>query len=158
MGFDLHLGDHDGIAILCWSNRQSLDAARFVGTCSVLAIVGLYSLFCSQGHGIDLCSSDALRCGQDILLANHVGCCGRAIPKGVRLTLKRDRRHRMLTVGVLGNPVIGFMQEESAKTAIVAELPDVYPQVSKDATYFLGSYQAVDTDKVAKLEGNQEES
>ncbi len=59
----------------------------------------------------------------------------------------------MLTVGVLGNPVIGFMQEESAKTAIVAELPDVYPQVSKDATYFLGSYQAVDTDKVAKLEG-----
>ncbi len=82
MGFDLHLGDHDGIAILCWSNRQSLDAARFVGSLLGARDCWPLQLVCSQRHGIDLCSSDALRCGQDILLANHVGCCGRAIPKG----------------------------------------------------------------------------
>lgn len=58
----------------------------------------------------------------------------------------------MLAVGILGGPVIGAITEKTAQTAIEKNVSaDAYKQVSKEGKYILGSYSAVDVDKVAKL-------
>ena len=58
----------------------------------------------------------------------------------------------MLAVGILGGPVIGAITEKTAQSAIEQKVsPEAYAKVSKDGTYVLGSYKAVDDDKVAEL-------
>jgi hypothetical protein len=57
----------------------------------------------------------------------------------------------MLTAGVIGGPLIGEFQERSARAAIDAEMPGIYAQVSREDSYVLGSYTAVDGAKVATL-------
>jgi len=58
----------------------------------------------------------------------------------------------MLAVGILGGPVIGAITEKTAETAIVQQTAaDTYAKIAKDGSYVLGSYKAVDKDKVAEL-------
>jgi hypothetical protein len=132
---------------------KALSPLGLLAACSVLAIVGLYSLSVVKGMALIFAAATLYGVGKTFFWPTMLGVVAEQFPKGGALTLNAIAGIGMLTVGVLGNPVIGYMQEESAKTAIVAELPEVYPQVAKDAKYFLGSYQAVDTEKVAKLEG-----
>ncbi|MCU0711006.1 MAG: MFS transporter [Pirellula sp.] len=132
---------------------KALTPLGLLAACSVLAIVGLYSLSVVKGMALIFAAATLYGVGKTFFWPTMLGVVAEQFPKGGALTLNAIAGIGMLTVGVLGQPVIGHMQEESAKTAIVAALPDVYPQVSKDETYFLGSYQAVDTKKVALLEG-----
>jgi hypothetical protein len=76
-------------------------------------------------------------------------------PKGGALTINAIAGIGMLTAGVIGGPLIGYMQERSAQTAIEAEVPGVYNEVARQDSYFLGSYAAVDAEKVAQLPEQQ---
>jgi gas vesicle protein len=57
----------------------------------------------------------------------------------------------MLTVGILGGPVIGKMTEDSIKSKIDSADPAAYEKIAKTDSYFLGEYTAVDSEKVAEL-------
>ena len=58
----------------------------------------------------------------------------------------------MLSVGILGGPVIGAITEKTAETAIVQQTSaETFAKISKDGSYVLGSYKAVDANKVATL-------
>ena len=62
----------------------------------------------------------------------------------------------MLAVGILGGPVIGKMTEDSIKASVeAASSEETYQSVSKESTYFLGDYTAVDSDKVEALPEDQ---
>lgn len=131
---------------------RALSPLGLLAACSVLAIVGLLSLSMVKGMVLIFAAATLYGVGKTFFWPTMLGVVAEQFPKGGALTLNAIAGIGMLTVGILGNPVIGFMQEQSAKAAIVAAMPGVYEEVSKDATYFLGSYQAVDPDKVAKLD------
>jgi len=58
----------------------------------------------------------------------------------------------MLAVGILGGPVIGKMTEDSIKVSVEeANSVETYAKISKDSTYFLGDYTAVDAGKIGDL-------
>ena len=80
-----------------------------------------------------------------------LGVVAEQFPKGGALTLNAIAGIGMLTVGIIGGPMIGKMQEDSAKVALQEKMDGIYEQVSKDDTYFLGGYTAVDDSKVQML-------
>ena len=87
-----------------------------------------------------------------------LGVVSEQCPKGGALTLNAIAGIGMLTVGIVGGPLIGKMQEDSAIKALTDAKPDVVESVSTDRTYFLGGYTAVDMDKVNALNSPEEES
>ncbi len=158
VGVDLHLSDHDGFAILCWSCGQGADTAGLArnlchfGDCwSVLPVV-----YADVRN--DFCCRNVVRYRQDLFLADDVGCGRRAVSQGGALTLNAIAGIGMLTVGIVGGPLIGNMQENSAKVALEAKKPGVYESVSSEDKYILGQYTAVNAGKVAALpEAEKEE-
>ena len=65
----------------------------------------------------------------------------------------------MLAVGILGGPVIGKMAEDAVKQSVIAETnEETYGKISKDSTYFLGDYTAVELAKVDSLEGDEKDT
>jgi hypothetical protein len=65
----------------------------------------------------------------------------------------------MLAVGILGGPVIGKMAEDAVKVSVVsATSEETYGKISKDSTYFLGDYTAVELAKVDALEGDEKDT
>jgi len=70
----------------------------------------------------------------------------------IALTLNAIGGIGMLAVGILGGPVIGAITEKTAETAIVTQTSaETYAKVSKEGSYVLGSYKAIDGEKVATL-------
>ncbi len=72
-------------------------------------------------------------------------------PKGGALTLNAIAGIGMLTVGIVGSPLIGAMQEKSAQGALEKDMEGVYEKVSEERSYFLGKYNAVVDEKVQDL-------
>jgi MFS family permease len=132
---------------------KALTPLGLLATCATLAILGLYSLSIVKGTAMIFAAATLYGIGKTFFWPTMLGVVAEQFPKGGALTLNAISGIGMLAVGVLGNPLIGYMQEQSAKAAIVKEVPGVYETVSKKANYFLGEYEAVDADKVAKLEG-----
>ena len=89
--------------------------------------------------------------GKTFFWPTTLGVVSEQFPKGGALTLNAIAGIGMLTVGIIGGPLIGEMQENVARNALEQEVPGVYATVSKTDAYFLGSYTAVDADKVAAL-------
>jgi hypothetical protein len=89
--------------------------------------------------------------GKTFFWPTTLGVVSEQFPKGGALTLNAIAGIGMLTVGIIGGPLIGEMQENSAKAAIEQEMPDVYAKVSTPNKYFLGDYTAVDQSKVDAL-------
>ncbi|MCK5943996.1 MAG: MFS transporter, partial [Planctomycetes bacterium] len=83
--------------------------------------------------------------------ATTLGVVSEQFPKGGALTLNAIAGIGMLTVGIIGGPLIGEMQEIAAKDALQQQVPGVYETVSTSNSYFLGEYSAVDAGKVAGL-------
>ena len=80
-------------------------------------------------------------------------------PKGGALTLNAIAGIGMLAVGILGGPVIGKMAEDAVKVSVVsATSEETYGKISKDSTYFLGDYTAVELAKVDALEGDEKDT
>jgi hypothetical protein len=80
-----------------------------------------------------------------------LGVVAEQTPKGGALTLNAIAGIGMLTVGILGGPLIGEMQERSIESSIEAKTPGAYQAVSKSDSYFFGTYRALDPAKLAAL-------
>ncbi len=57
----------------------------------------------------------------------------------------------MLSVGILGAPFIGYLQESSATQQLAAANPALYQTVTVEKNYLLGKYQAIDPVKSAAV-------
>ena len=108
---------------------------------------GLFAVFaCATLYGF----------GKTFFWPTTLGVVSEQCPKGGALTLNAIAGIGMLAVGILGGPVIGKMTEDSIKVSVEeATSPETYSSVSKDSTYFLGAYTAVDGEKVGALSEDQ---
>lgn len=119
-----------------------------LATCALLAIIGLYLLSFAAGMAFIFAAATLYGIGKTYFWPTMLGVVSEQCPKGGALTLNAIAGIGMLTVGIVGGPLIGAMQEASAEKAIKAEKEGLYEAVSKEDSYFLGSYNAIDDEKV----------
>lgn len=122
-----------------------------LAVCSVLAIAGLYSLSMTTTFVAIFAAATLYGVGKTFFWPTMLGVVAEQFPKGGALTLNAIAGIGMLTVGIVGGPLIGAMQEGSAEVALEKDMPGVYEKISKDGSYLLGDYKAVDDVKVAEL-------
>jgi MFS family permease len=121
--------------------------------CSSLAIVGLYLLSFAQGVAFIFFAATVYGVAKTYFWPTMLGVVAEQTPKGGALTLNAIAGIGMLTVGILGGPFIGFLQESSVTSGIREELPEVYEQVTQENDYLLGHYSALNPDALATLSG-----
>ena len=127
-----------------------------LATSAVLAIAGLYLLSTASGLFAVFACATLYGFGKTFFWPTTLGVVSEQCPKGGALTLNAIAGIGMLAVGILGGPVIGKMTEDSIKVSVEeATSPETYSSVSKDSTYFLGAYTAVDGEKVGALSEDQ---
>jgi hypothetical protein len=115
---------------------------------ALLAIIGLFFLSTAQGLAVIFIFATLYGFGKTFFWPTMLGVVSEQCPKGGALTLNAIAGIGMLTVGILGQPLIGEMQEDSARKAFEAA---EYEKISKKSSYLLGEYTAIDGDKVKAL-------
>lgn len=135
---------------------HTLTPLGLLATCAALAILGLYWLSLTTTFFMIFAAATLYGIGKTFFWPTMLGVVAEQFPKGGAVTLNAIAGIGMLTVGIIGGPLIGAMQEKSAQVAIESdtELKDMnvsYGSISKEDQYFLGKYQAVDDTKVKEL-------
>jgi MFS family permease len=130
---------------------KALTPLGLLATCAGLAIAGLYLLSFAQGLFLIFAAATLYGVAKTYFWPTMLGVVSEQCPKGGALTLNAIAGIGMLTVGIIGGPLIGAMQEDSAKAALEEKKPGVYETISKDDAYILGAYTAVDESKLSAL-------
>ena len=135
----------------------ALGPLGLLATSSILAIAGLYLLSTATGLAMIFIFATLYGFGKTFFWPTTLGVVSEQCPKGGALTLNAIAGIGMLAVGILGGPVIGKMTEDSIKASVEASSSvETYESISKQSTYFLGDYTAVDGEKVSELPENEE--
>ena len=116
---------------------------------AALAIVGLFFLSTAQGLAMIFVFATLYGFGKTFFWPTMLGVVSEQCPKGGALTLNAIAGIGMLTVGILGGPMIGKMQEDSVANTLPKE---TYEKISVKSSYLLGEYTAADMTKVDALE------
>jgi len=125
--------------------------------CSALAMVGIYSLSMTTTAISIFLAATLYGVAKTYFWPTMLGVVAEQFPRGGAVTLNAIAGIGMLTVGIIGGPMIGKMQEDSAMVALEAAKPGVYQTIQKeDSNLFLGSYTAVD-DKLVESHVDSEE-
>ncbi len=119
--------------------------------CSLLAIVGLKLLSTASGVAFIFFSATIYGVAKTYFWPTMLGVVSEQTPRGGALTINAIGGIGMLTVGILGGPFIGYLQESSVTGALEEELPAVYEQVTQESDYLLGKYTALNTAAVQEL-------
>jgi len=119
--------------------------------CALLAIVGLYLLSFAAAVGFIFFAATIYGVAKTYFWPTMLGVVAEQTPKGGALTLNAIAGIGMLTVGILGGPFIGYLQESSVTSAILTELPATHEQVTQESDYLLGQYTALNGAAVAEL-------
>jgi len=125
---------------------------------AAFAVVGLFMLSSATGMAAIFIFATLYGLGKTFFWPTMLGVVSEQCPKGGALTLNAIAGIGMLTVGIVGGPLIGKMQEDSAKLAIEKESDKgTYAKLSVDRTYFLGAYTAIDEEKLKALPKEEKE-
>ena len=115
---------------------------------ALLAIIGLFFLSTAQGLAMIFIFATLYGFGKTFFWPTMLGVVSEQCPKGGALTLNAIAGIGMLTVGIVGGPLIGAMQEGSVASTLPKE---TYDKISVESSYLLGKYTAVDSGKVSEL-------
>lgn len=124
--------------------------------CASLAVVGLFWLSSAQGLFVIFAAAGLYAVGKTFFWPTMLGVVAEQFPKGGALTLNAIAGIGMLTVGIIGGPWIGAQTAKTTQAEIEKAVPGVYETVAKTDSFILGSYQAIDHDKVATLSEEQQ--
>jgi MFS family permease len=119
--------------------------------CSALAIIGLNLLSFATGVIFIFAAATIYGVAKTYFWPTMLGLVAEQTPKGGALTLNAIAGIGMLTVGILGGPFIGYLQETSVTSALKEEMPAIYEQVTHENDYLLGQYVALDAGGIEKL-------
>lgn len=125
---------------------------------SVLAILGLNFLSGAKDLVMIFAAATFYGVGKSFFWPTMLGIVTEQFPKGGALTLNAIAGIGMLTVGIIGSPLIGKMQEDSWRSAIEAKQQGIYQRISKEDTYVLGKYTKVDSALVKDLAPAEKEA
>jgi MFS family permease len=131
---------------------HKLSPLGLLAVCAGLAIIGLYLLSRSTELFAIFGAATLYGVAKTFFWPTTLGLVAEQTPKGGALTLNAIAGIGMLTVGIVGGPLIGELQEQAAQREIERQLPPgTYQEVSVENSYFLGRYTAVDETRLATL-------
>ena len=137
---------------------QKLGPLGLLATSAAFAVAGLFLLSTAKGLFMVFACATLYGFGKTFFWPTMLGVVSEQCPKGGALTLNAIAGIGMLTVGILGGPVIGKLTEDSIRDTIDKESPGVYETISKKDSYFLGGYTAVDNEKVAAIDDEKQKT
>ncbi len=117
----------------------------------VLAIAGLFWLSTVAGITVIFAAATLYGFGKTFFWPTMLGIVSEQCPKGGALTLNAIAGIGMLSVGIIGTPLIGYFQEDNVAKIVEQEKPEVYDSVKGEGSYVLGEYIKIDALKVATL-------
>jgi MFS family permease len=126
---------------------HSMSPVGLLCVSSLLAALGLWSLAGATGAMI-LLAATLYGVGKSFFWPTMLGIVAERFPRGGALTLNAMGGAGMLGVGVVGAVLLGYIQDTEAVHQLQAKDPAVYQQVVSEKQWVLGSYQAIDPDKV----------
>ncbi|MBC8127403.1 MAG: MFS transporter [Gloeobacteraceae cyanobacterium ES-bin-144] len=136
-----------------------LSPLGLLAACSCIAIIGLILLSGASSLAVIFIAATIYGVGKTFFWPTMLGVVSEQTPKGGALTLNAIAGIGMLAVGIVGGPMIGAITEKTAQTAIERDLSaEAYQKVTKEGKYVLGSYNAVDADKVSELAKTDKET
>ena len=132
---------------------HKLSPLGLLAGCSTLAAIGLFALSKTASAGIFtiFAAATLYGVGKTFFWPTILGLTSEQCPKGGALTLNAIGGIGMLSVGILGAPFIGYLQESSATQQLAAANPALYQTVTVEKNYLLGKYQAIDPVKSAAI-------
>ena len=118
---------------------------------AALAIAGLNLLTTAAGVGV-LAAATLYGIGKTFFWPTMLGVVSEQCPKGGALTLNMISGIGMLAAGVIGNPLLGNIQDKEVDAQLFAQAPAIHAQVAGDEKLSVfGAYRAIDETKVAAL-------
>ena len=139
---------------------HKLSPLGLLATCATLAILGLTALSKTNGAGLAMiCGAATLYgIGKTFFWPTMLGVTAEQCPKGGALTLNTISGIGMLSVGILGFPFIGYLQESTATKKLEASNPALYQTVTAEKNYLLGKYHAIDPVKSGAVTDDADKS
>ena len=131
---------------------KALTPLGLLATCALLACVGLYLLSFASGLVFIFAAATIYGIGKTYFWPTMLGVVSEQCPKGGALTLNAIAGIGMLSVGIIGGPLIGHMQAASAVDAVKTEVSaEAFESVKGGGEYILGKYEDVDKKKLEAL-------
>jgi MFS family permease len=132
---------------------HKLSPLGLLATGAALAAIGLTALSKTNGAtmGVIFAAATLYACGKTFFWPTMLALTSEQCPRGGALTLNAMGGIGMLAVGILGFPFIGGLQESTATQKLQASNPALYQSVTKESSYLLGAYRAIDPEKAAAL-------
>ena len=130
---------------------NKLGPLGLLATAATLAIIGLYLLSMAHSLAFIFLAATVYGFGKTYFWPTMLGVVAEQCPRGGALTLNSIAGIGMLSVGILGGPLIGFFQESTRVAAVEEANPAIVESISYTQTYVLGEYQAIDAAKLAAL-------
>ncbi len=120
--------------------------------CAVLAAIGLNLLSLARLPAMILLAATVYGVGKTFFWPVTLGVVAERFPKGGAVTLNAIAGIGMLAVGVLGNPVLGYIQDtQISRSMTQTGQAAVYQQMAETRSGIFGAYQALDVNKEAAV-------
>lgn len=116
---------------------------------SFFSLVGLMTLSVAGGFAPILFAFVLYAIGQTFYWPTVLGFAAEQYPKGGALTLNTVSAIGLLSVGIIGTPIIGAFRDNHTSNQVKALSETVYENSKTEASFFGVSYATVDTAKAA---------
>ena len=124
---------------------------------AAFAAVGLFLLAGATGLAMVFIAATIYGIGKTFFWPTMLGVVSEQYPKGGALSLNAIAGIGMLSVGIVGGPLIGAFQERNKTDAIAEAHPGMIETIGQDRSYVLGDYKAIDPAKFAELSQEDQE-
>jgi MFS family permease len=124
-----------------------------LATCAALASVGLFWIANAGSSAAMIFAAGTLYgIGKTFFWPTTLGVVTEQFPRGGAMTINAIAGVGMISVGVLGGPILGAIQDNALDERLRAADPAIHARVAGEpATAYLMRYQPVDRSKVAAL-------
>ncbi len=119
---------------------------------SALAAVGLYWLGNAGTAAMTLFAAATLYgVGKTFFWPTTLGVVSEQYPKGGALLLNAISGVGMISIGTLGGPAIGTLQDQTINSAVAHAVPEIHAEIAQEQQGLFFNYQAIDNAKLTTL-------
>jgi MFS family permease len=123
---------------------------------AAIAAVGLYSLSAATGAAI-LLAATLYGLGKTFFWPTTLGVVAEQFPRGGALSLNVVGGVGMLAVGVIGAPLMGYVQDSNVDVNLRAEAPALHAQLTEEKNSLFGDYRGVNPELAAALPAGEQQ-
>jgi fucose permease len=128
-----------------------LSPVGVLAACSGVAATGLFALAGASSVAAIFACATIYAVGKTFFWPTMLGVVAEQFPKGGALTLNATGGVGMLGVGVLGAMLMGNVQDRAMDRTLRQQAPAIHAQVMVERQGLLGTYQAVDEQRLKTL-------